>query len=175
MVPASPCEPRPTRWLAFLCLLVPLSLGCGAPPPPSNTQDSPRALLREVLTALERRDRARLDALAVTEQEFRDHVWDRLPASRPERNLPMSYVWSDLHQKSVGSLARTLGEHGGQRLELVAVEFDEEPRSYGPFSVHGGTHIRVRTAAGSEEDVRVCGSLLEMNGRWKVFSYVVDD
>ena len=53
-----------------------------------------------------RRDRARLDALALSEQEFRDHVWPDLPAARPERNLPFSYVWGDLHQKSNISLAR---------------------------------------------------------------------
>ena len=77
-------------------------------PPLANTSASPEALAAAVLDALARGDRARLDALALTEQEFRDHVWPDLPAARPERNLPFSYVWGDLHQKSNLSLAQTL-------------------------------------------------------------------
>lgn len=175
MLPAARRRPRPRLRACLLILALAIVPSCGGPPPPSDSQDSAAALLREVLTAIARRDRVRLEALAITEQEFRDHVWERLPAARPERNLPMSYVWGDLHQKSAASLSRTLSVHGGQRLELLAVEFDDAARSYGPFAVHGGTRVRVRTAAGAVEDVRVCGSLLEMGGRWKVFSYVVDD
>jgi hypothetical protein len=41
--------------------------------------------------------------------------------------------------------------------------------------VHGGTRLRVRTPADTVEEIVVCGSLIEQRGRWKVFSYVVDD
>ena len=38
--------------------------------------------------AREASDRRRAQALALTEEEFRDHVWPELPTSRPERNVP---------------------------------------------------------------------------------------
>jgi hypothetical protein len=35
--------------------------------------------------------------------------------------------------------------------------------------------FRVRDTAGQEQALRVCGSFIEKDGAWKVFSFVVDD
>lgn len=165
--------PRPL--LAVLVIAAMAMGGCSRVPPLTNTSDTADALVTQVLAALAARDRTRLAALAIDETEFRDHVWKLLPASRPERNLPMSYVWGDLHQKSQASLSRTLAALGGQRATLVSVAFDGAPQPYGPLVIHEGTRLTVRMADGAEQQIRVCGSLAEMDGRWKVFSYVVDD
>ena len=148
--------------------------GCASTPPLANTFSTPEELARAVLEAIGTGDRARLDALALSEDEFENHVWPDLPAARPERNLPMAYVWGDLRQKSGQSLTRTLRAHAGTRYELRAVTFgDVTP--YAHFRVHREATFRVRDAAGSETDIRVCGSMIEQDGGWKVFSYVVDD
>jgi hypothetical protein len=144
-------------------------------PPLANTQDSARAVAEQVLDALARRDRSALDRLAIIESEFRDHVWPSLPAARRERNLPMSYVWGDLHQKSVAGLSRILAAHGGRRYELLDVRFAAEPTTYAEYLVHREAVLSVRNAEGQSEEIRVCGSLIEKDGRWKVFSYVIDD
>jgi hypothetical protein len=127
-----------------------------------------------VLESLARRDRAALELLALNEQEFRDHVWPNLPAARPERNLPFEYVWGDLHQKSESALAQTLATHGGRRYELLGVKF-EDRTDYGQYRVHREANLQVRDASGQVTTIRVCGSMLEKGGAWKVFSYVVDD
>ena len=160
---------------AVVAVAAMFAAGCSRVPPLANTHDSAAVLMAQVLEALAARDRTRLEALAIDEGEFRDHVWKLLPASRPERNLPMSYVWGDLHQKSQASLSRTLAALGGQRAALVSVAFDGAPRPYGPLVIHEGTRLTVRRADGVEQQIRVCGSLAERDGRWKVFSYVVDD
>lgn len=152
-----------------------LAAACSAPPPLAETSASADDVMRQVLAALAQADRARLEALAISESEFKDHVWEHLPSARPERNLPMSYVWGDLRQKSNAGLARALESVDGRALEFVSVRFAEPPRSYGPFAVHGGTTVVVRGPDGTTEDLRVCGSLIEKDGRWKVFSYVIDD
>ena len=146
---------------------------CTGAPPLANTQNSPAALAAAVLDALAANDRMRLEALALNETEFRDHVWPRLPASREERNLPFSYVWGDLRQKSRESLTKTLHEHGGRRYKLVDVIFNGET-GYGDFVVHRDAAFVVTDAAG-ERPIRVSGSMIEQDGGWKVFSYVVDD
>jgi hypothetical protein len=146
---------------------------CSRVPPLANTSGSPEALASAVLAALSRRDRSRLDALAVSEQEFRDHVWPDLPAARPERNLPFSYVWGDLHQKSTLSLARTLETYGGKPHTLQRVKF-AGVTPYARYTVHRDATFEVSDAAGAAESIRVCGSFLEKDGAWKVFSYVVD-
>lgn len=149
--------------------------GCQSDPPLANTRDSARAVAEQMLDAIARRDRGTLDALAITEPEFRAHVWPSLPAARPERNLPMSYVWGDLHQKSTASLSRVLAQHGDRRYELVEVRFADQATPYDGYVVHRKAVLAVRSADGSTEEIRVCGSLIEKDGRWKVFSYVIDD
>jgi hypothetical protein len=147
--------------------------GCGSPPPLENTHTSPTALAEALLDAVAQRDRATLERVALTEREFRDHVWPQLPAARPERNLPFSYVWGDLRQKSTATLSRVLADHGGRRYQLLGVEFEGEA-DYRTYRVHRDARVRVRDAAGRDLTLRVCGSMLEQDGRWKVFSYVID-
>ena len=150
--------------------------GCGQSAPLlTNTYPSAHAAASAVLAAVERRETSRLQGLALTEQEFRDHIWPELPAARPERNLPFSYVWGDLHQKSEAALTQTLSRHGGRRYELVSVRFAGETTSYTTYRVHRETVLRVRDDGGEERDVRLFGSSLEKDGAWKVFSYVVDE
>jgi hypothetical protein len=127
-----------------------------------------------VLEALERRDRVALQAVVVSQQEFRDHVWPDLPSARPERNLPFSYVWGDLNQKSEAALAATLQRLGGQHFTLADVRFLGDTTQYGSYRVHRETAILVRDANGSESELRLFGSTLEKSGRFKVFSYVVN-
>ena len=140
----------------------------------SHTADSPAALAREVLGAFERRDAARLRALALSEREFRDQVWPGLPASRPGRNLPAEYVWRELRQKSEGSLARLLASLGGRRLELVDVSFEGPTTRHGAYSVRRGTVLTVRDESGETGTLRAFGSTIETGGRVKVFSFVVE-
>jgi hypothetical protein len=150
--------------------------GCdGSSPLLGNTYPSSQALATAVLDGLQRRDMATLRALALNEQEFREQIWPELPAARPERNLPFSYVWGDLRQKSEASLDRTFAAHAGRRYTLVSVRFAGDATRYPSYTVHRETILRVRDEAGAEKDVRLFGSSVEKDDAWKVFSYVVDD
>lgn len=162
------------RALLTLMLWLPLTAACGRVPPLDHTHPSADAAVRAVLDALAARDTVALEALVLSEQEFKDHVWPHLPAARPERNLPFSYVWGDLHQKSQQSLSRTVRELGGRRLRLERVSFSGET-AYPGATVHRQAVATVTDEKGYTADVRVCGSLIEQDGRWKVFSYVVGD
>lgn len=158
--------------LCALCLVV----SCGRSAPLlSNAYPTAESLAEAVLDAVERRDLEALRALALNEREFREHVWPELPAARPERNLPFSYVWGDLRQKSDQTLSNTLGRYGGRRYTLVSVRFGGEATRYPTYTVHRDTVLKVRHQGGDESDLRLFGSSLEKDGVWKVFSYVVDD
>lgn len=161
-------------WCAFLLMLV---AACGRSPsvPLANVHDSAESLARAVLGAVAQRDEAALRRVSLDEHEFRAHVWPGLPAARPERNLPFSYVWGDLHQKSEQSLKVVLATHGGRVYDLMKVRFGGESTRYPGYVVHRDAVFVVRDPAEGEKDVRVCGSMIEKGGEWKVFSYVVDD
>lgn len=154
-------------------LLVVAATGCTSKRPLTNTYNSPEALASAILEAVRAGDRARLDALALSEQEFQDHVWPELPAARPERNLPFSYVWGDLQQKSADALATTVTREAGRSYELQGVTFSTTT-PYAGYRVHRNAVFQVRDAAGVETDIRLCGSMIEKDGGWKVFSYVID-
>lgn len=163
---------RTTLILIAVGLLV--ATACNRVPPLSGAQPSAEGVVSAVLDALASRDTVALESLVLSEQEFKDHVWPHLPAARPERNLPFSYVWGDLHQKSRQNLSRTIREFGGRRLRLTRVSFSGET-AYPGSVVHREAVATVTDEKGYTVDVRVCGSLIEQDGRWKVFSYVVGD
>ena len=145
-----------------------------APSPLHHTFASPDALSRAVLTALADGDTERLASLALSELEFRTVVWPELPASRPERGLPFDYVWGDLHQKSTNARRRLVARHGGRRYTLAAVEFRGETTPYETYRVHREAILDLLDEEGNELTLPLFGSILERDGQFKLFSFVVD-
>ena len=136
--------------------------------------DSPEEAARQALTLVAEGDRESLSRLALGEADFRKAVYPRLPASLPERNTSAEFLWGMLHQRSRNSLAYTLNRYGGRRYELIAVDFMGETTDYGPFQVHRDTVLTVSAPDGERGTLRIFGSMLEQEGRYKIFSFVTD-
>jgi hypothetical protein len=147
--------------------------GCSSAPL-EGSHASPEALAQAVLDSVERRDLDALSTLALNEAEFREEVWPELPAARPERGLPFSYVWGDLHQKSAAALQQSLSVHGGKGYMLKAVNFSGGTTQYKTYLVHRESALIVTDADGRERELGLFGSVLEKDGRFKVFSYVIE-
>jgi len=159
----------------FLSLLAAIIVSSCESEPLANSHESADALARAVVTAIETRDADALRALALNKEEFTEHVWPELPAARPERNLSVNFVWGDLHQKSNASLRETLTTHGGSKFEFVGIAFLGDTTTYGSYRVHREGELTVKDSNGVVRQVRLFGSMMEKNGRCKVFSYVIDD
>lgn len=143
--------------------------------PLASTFDSPEALARAVLDAFAREDVETLKSLPLSEDEFRLYVWPKLPASRPERGIPFDYGWGDLHQKSVNSIASNFARYKGRKLELLSIVFKGETTDYESFVVHRESELKVKDReTGEELTLALFGSVMEWNGRYKIFSYVTD-
>jgi hypothetical protein len=158
----------------FIGLIAILAASCGGAPL-TNSFDSAEAMSRAVLEAIEKHDVEALRALALDKEEFTGHVWPELPAARPERNLSPSFVWMSLNQKSSVMLRHLLAAHGGRKYQLVGVRFLGKTAQFDSFQVHRDGELTVKDGDGREQQVRVFGSVLQKNGRYKVFSYVIDD
>lgn len=165
-----------SRRAAALLLVVTAFLAACSRQPASltSTFESDEAAARAVLDAMARRDEAALRAMAVTKDEFDDLVWPTLPVSRPEVGMPRDYVWEDTASKSRGYLAQTLAEFGGQRFELVNIEFRGETTDHGAYSVSRKSYLTVKDGDGRERTIRLFGSMIRQNGRSKVYSYIID-
>jgi hypothetical protein len=134
---------------------------------------SVHTLASEVLSAALKRDVTRLEALALREDEFHSLVWPRLPASRSEAGVPAAYAWGDLHTKSRASLHQTLEGLERAGLVLVSVRFTGPVSDHGLFRIYRGSVLEVRQADGTFRRIRLFGSVIEQDGRVKVFSYIV--
>ena len=171
-----PAAVRITVLLAVLAMAA-----CSTPAEPtrsagplSQTFESPEALARAVLDALAKRDVDTLRQLALSESEFREHVWPELPTSRPERNVPFAYAWGQLKQHSDGSLSETVGRYGGRSLRLVKTRFAGESTTYRTFTVMRESEIIAADESGRELILNLYGSAMLKDGRYKLYSFVVD-
>ena len=161
--------------VALLAGILAGAANCGRAPALEWGLASPQAVAEAVVTALDARDAAALERLSVNEQEFRDVVWPRQPAARPERNIPWEYAWRTLAARSRHQLKGRLSEWArGRRATVVGVTFAGETTDYGSYRVHRRSVVTLRDPAGRVETIRVFGSLIEQDGRYRVFSYVVD-
>lgn len=135
---------------------------------------SAEAAARAFLGGLETGDASALEGLALSEAEFRHSVYPALPASRPERNTSARFLWELMEPRSRNSLATTLRRYGGRRLALVSVDFLGQVTDYGPFRVHRETVLTLRDEDGERTVARLFGSMVEQDGRFKIYSFVVD-
>jgi hypothetical protein len=167
-------------WLAGgLFLLVAAAMAAcdaaDAEPRLTSTFESPEALARAVLEAVSNEDVGTLKSLPLTKDEFRLYVWPKLPASRPERGLPLEYAWGELNQKSRNAIATNYALYKGRRLELVSIRFKDGKTDYESFIVHRKSLLRVRDPeSGAEQNLELFGSVMEWKGKYKLFSYVTD-
>jgi hypothetical protein len=162
------------RGRGAIVLAVTVLLSACGPHPLGVAQPTAEALAREVVAAFARGDEPRLRALALSEKEFQQRVWPALPAARPERNVPWSYVWMDLRQKSDASLKRSIRQHRGEAYELIGVRFDGKTTDHGTYRISRACVLLVRDRRGIGRELRLAGSLIETAEGWKVFSYAAE-
>jgi hypothetical protein len=88
--------------------------------------------------------------------------------------MPVDYAWKDANLKSRSDLALTMEQRRGRSSTVTAVTFERPVTDYGPFRIHPRTRLTLRNGTGEGENVRLFGSMIEADGRWKIYSYIVD-
>lgn len=132
-------------------------------------KESPEAVARAVLEAIEHGSERKLESLLVTREEHRALLWPHLPE---RKSLPFGYVRKLNRHNTREGIDAALRKWGGAELELVGVEFTREPERYDSFTLHKGARVWVRRASDGEEGyIDVLDVLVEWNGRWKPMNY----
>jgi len=155
-----------------LVALAPLA-ACGPTPERfARSFESQRELAEAFLRALEQRDRARIESLALSREEFKSEAYPEMPAYG---SIPAEFAWSQLAARSRYGLSRVLSAHGGRTYELLDLSYQGGHTAYRTFVVHRRTMLRVRDrASGEEATLALFGSILEHRGRFKLFSFNID-
>ncbi len=76
--------------------------------------------------------------------------------------------------KSLSGFGEMLAKHKGKRYRLVSLRFAGGIEPHKSFRVHKETHLTIRDEKGDEKEMRLFGSMLEMDGQFKLFSFVID-
>lgn len=135
---------------------------------------SPDALVRALAGALRTRDTATVRALAVSRAEF---AWLYYPYSKniaPPYELPPSVLWLTLVASSDKGAGRLLERFGGVRLRIEKVSCPATFESEGPNSIIRNCRVRFAVADSAARELRLFGTLLARDGRYKFLSYTND-
>lgn len=138
----------------------------------SNTRSSIDELIKEVLEEFARNDRKALEALALTEDEVKRYVWPYDKHSKPGVNMTFEYWWGELHKRSAFRLTQTMQKFGGKKVTLISFRFAEDPMKYNNATVYRDTILTIQDEEGQTWDAEMFGSIFELNGKFKIFSYI---
>lgn len=133
--------------------------------------DSLEALAKRALEALERRDAAALHALRVDAREYREVVWPELPQSKPPHTLTVDFHWGLLDTNSLKGMRNALRDFGGQHLELLEVFPEQGVEDHRTFQALRKVALKVKSPAGEVAVLRVLGSVIVQEGRYKLLSF----
>ena len=134
-------------------------------------------LIQRFVTALEHRDRDALDALRVTESEYRNWIVPGSvePGEKPQilKEDASAYFWGTLNGKTIYTREALLSSYGGRHLEVMSHTFRKGTKTYANFVSHGRLELVVRDEQGEEAQLRT-GSIAEVDGRFKFISFICD-
>lgn len=137
---------------------------------PPEARAGLRTLAESVLQALRTSDRAALEQLVLTKSAFCGELWPKLP---PVPNLTCEWVWSAYAPQNAEGLHRLLREHGGRHYTLIRVE-PQRIVSYGEARVYERVRMIVMDESGQQRALRLSGSICELNGTFRVCSFILD-
>ena len=127
------------------------------------------------MAALRQEDMGGLVSLSLSREEFRKYIWPELPASNPRTNVSLDYVWNDVWFRSVNRMKGTFERFKGQELTLVSIRQRGKVAVYPTHKAYPDWEIVIRNAAGKQGAYPLFGTLIEMDGVWKVYSYAPYD
>lgn len=139
----------------------------------ANAQMSAEELSRNFLKALANEDRNFIESLRLSKEEFCQYVFPELPSSKMP-NVTCDFVWQQATLKSLSGLSEMYPKHKGKKYQFVALRFEKGTDSYPTYKVHKEAHLMVKDELGRQKELRLFGSMLEMDGKYKLFSFVID-
>jgi hypothetical protein len=129
------------------------------------------------LDAVSRRDRDALEALRVTEAEYRSIIvpGSVAPGAPPQvlSEEGLEYFWGEMNQKSAAHREAILEGFGGQTFTPVRHSFEKGIRDFAGYKAYGRLRVILRDDQGAEVELRT-GSIVERDGRFKFATFIRD-
>lgn len=143
------------------------------PAGPKVVSNSVEDLTGRVLAGLADGNLSALAATMVSKDEFCSRVFPELPSSKVN-NVNCDFVWEMAMLNHASGLNEVYGQHKGKRYTLVSVRFEGEAQRYPSFRVLKRPLVTVRDENGKSIEHRLFGDVLEIDGQFKLFGFMVD-
>jgi hypothetical protein len=127
-------------------------------------------LVGRVVAAVADSNTAALNALTMNAAEFGYLYFPTSIYAREPYAQPPEVTWLLLDQNSRKGLLRLLREYGGKPLRAEGHRCTGEPGVEGMNRIHEYCTVQIRNEDGSVQDVRLFGSIIEREGRFKLMS-----
>lgn len=134
-------------------------------------ESSPERLTRALLAALESHDTATVRRLVLSRAEFAWLYYPHTIFTRPPYEMGPELLWLQISANSEKGAVRLLRRYGGSPLRLDALLCPDSVQQEGPNTVTAGCRVRFSAADSAARDLRLFGSLLNRDGRYKFVSY----
>lgn len=185
-------HPRIGLVLPATILLLAAACGCGDRADASNARadasaaapravrlvggyESPSALITEALDAFAAADTTRLERLLITRNEFDSLLYPELgmhyPAANDMRPETRAFLWENQALNSIQGLKHALRDMSGRRSTLLGITYRGGGHAYRSYKIHEGTLVRLRMDDGREALSHAFGSIVEMDGRYKLLTF----
>jgi hypothetical protein len=155
---------------------------CGAQHQLINTSSTMDEIGKRVLAAVQQNDFQTLDAMRLTEHEFRTLVFPGLPIGKVKQwQNQYDFVWGDVNTKSTYCLRMVLARYGGQQFSFVKMKIAKGTTKYelqstvpfwgASYIAHEDARVIAKDASGNEQELKLFGAVIEYNGHYKIMSF----
>lgn len=136
---------------------------------------SAEALAGAVARAVSANDRGSLDRFRISREEYLAVVWPEIPVGKIEQWKNHSgFVWSQHAAKSDSGLRKILSRYGGTTLQVQSVALAASAETYPGFKIHLRPELQLKDTPKPDPAPRLMGSIIEKAGRFKIFSYNIE-
>jgi hypothetical protein len=129
------------------------------------------ALVARWVVAIEQHDTAALNAMVISRAEF---AWLYYPTSELAKlpyEAPPELVWGQILTGSDDGVRKALRRFGGRRLSIRDVRCARSPQVEGTNRLYMDCRTTVMTVADTLKNVRMFGTILERDGRFKFIGH----
>lgn len=124
-----------------------------------------------LLAAVAAGDEKRARAASITREEFERVIWPELPVSRPGSTFTLDFVWEQHALRDAFGFAKFWNRHVGRHVQLVEIHLGDSVAEYATFRVYRRPAATVLDEHGNEKRIRLAGSLIEQDGRFKIYGF----
>ena len=132
-----------------------------------NGQPSARHLADLVLLGIKEKDAALVHSLRVTEKEYKTYIFPEIAAP----GNPVDLNWKLTEWHSLAGVGKAIEAFGGEELDLVDVIATEGVEEYPSFKVLNKVVLQVKKDNEPLRQLRLFGSVILMDGEYKILSF----